>query len=516
MFGPKKSPDKAYELYLKALADSKLQEDTILQAETLRSLFRYCLFTNQNLEEAKDFISQHKLLAYDWLEALWNQYYQLRLEDQIDRLDGKVDQINSKGWEQLIRECIDSNYQRLLTEIRLVYAVQVGIGGNPSKSIQLNQEAMASSRKFSLKYQEAIQFVAFCNMGAAHMVIHNYNAALLIFQKARTLQVTKQRLGNQSKLYNWISQCYQNLGQNDSAYYYLNRAYETDKADAKEQSGVAIKEIQSKYDNERLGRALVEESLKRKQFNLIASYAGSGLLAVSFLIWLLYDRQRQKTQKIIRELEIANKEIQLTAVNARLDGQEQEKKSLASYLHDHIVGQLVAANMHLKIAGKNQDEESIRKSAELVHDAGIQLRDKSHELYPPVLLKLGLGPALQDLCKKYSNTHLSFQISPEVSGIRLKGDAATKIYFSVQELLNNVTKHSGASECHLHACRDDTRLSISIEDNGKGLAFKENAGEGIGLNTVRSRVESLGGTFQMTNLAQGGLRQEIRVPMAVF
>ncbi len=210
---------------------------------------------------------------------------------------------------------------------------------------------------------------------------------------------------------------------------------------------------------------------------------------------------------------VANKEIQLTAVNAHLDGQEQARKNLAGYLHDNIVGQLVAANMHLKIAGKDRNPLSVEKSAQLVHDAGIQLRNISHDLYPPVLLKLGIGPALADLCEKYSNQQLQFSINSAANQIRYKGEAASKVYYAVQELLNNVVKHSEATTCQLTISVDDQFLFLEIQDDGIGFTESQTASNGLGLSTVKARIDSLQGHFEKSTAGQEGTCYMIRIPL---
>ncbi|MCB0669883.1 MAG: hypothetical protein KDC80_28855 [Saprospiraceae bacterium] len=515
LFGPSRNEEEAYRCYLDALSLSKEEESIVLEVECLRALIQYGLFTKNNLTEINRYIDYHGQLAYDKLEILQNQYFLLRCQAEINYGSTGDIPFSFSVWESLLSECHDSSYFRLEVETRSVYAQILDYCGFSNMAMEEYWKALTTAAEHSDEYYQDVKFTSLGNMGHSLMQQRKYREALNLFMQLLDRSFPQKRLSNQAKIYGWMSDCYKKMGLIDSAYYYLDLSYQKKEENNETAKTIAVREIQSKYDNERLGRALVEESLRRKQNNLTAFTIGGVLLVVSMFIWFHYYRQRKRNQKIQQDLDIANKEIQLTAVNARLDGQELEKKNLASFLHDHIVGQLVAANMHLKIASHNQQNESLEKTAQLVHDAGILIRNMSHDLYPPVLLKMGLGPALQDLCEKYTNNHLTIDINPQAAQIRLKGDAIAKVYYAVQELLNNVTKHSQASKCEIDLSTSTDQLTVTIRDNGVGMGQPEEHSAGLGLNTVRARVESLGGSFLIHD-HDPGLSQTISIPLQVF
>ena len=75
------------------------------------------------------------------------------------------------------------------------------------------------------------------------------------------------------------------------------------------------------------------------------------------------------------------------------------------------------------------------------------------------------------------------------------------MYRVVQECVNNVIKHAGATHLDISLIRDQDGLSVTIEDNGKGFDHQEEGEkDGIGITNIRSRVQFLKGTVELTAL----------------
>jgi signal transduction histidine kinase len=163
-----------------------------------------------------------------------------------------------------------------------------------------------------------------------------------------------------------------------------------------------------------------------------------------------------------------------------------------------------------------QKGPSLQQSAQLVHDAGVQLRQLSHELYPPVLMQLGLGPALQDLVGKYAHPGLRISLEGDLDKVTYKGPEASKVYYVVQELLNNVVKHSQATSCTLEILTTAPELQLRLEDNGRGFDPGRSNGTGLGLSGVRARISSLAGKFHLQSRPGAGTRIQIDIPLDRF
>ena len=115
------------------------------------------------------------------------------------------------------------------------------------------------------------------------------------------------------------------------------------------------------------------------------------------------------------------------------------------------------------------------------------------------LLKLGLVQALNDLCGNITASRM-LQVSLQVNGMeeRLSPSTEIMLYRIVQELLNNIAKHAQATEAIVQFIRDGSRLSVTLEDNGKGFnTMAADQSKQAGLDSVKSRVDYLNGQISI-------------------
>lgn len=108
-----------------------------------------------------------------------------------------------------------------------------------------------------------------------------------------------------------------------------------------------------------------------------------------------------------------------------------------------------------------------------------------------------------------------FDIPRELPVTALPGKVRHSLFLAVREALNNVTKHARADLVRLEISVEDTGLRLAIEDNGCGLALEQlgAAGTHEGLNTMRRRMEEIGGQFHLTSRPGSGTRVEFFTPL---
>jgi signal transduction histidine kinase len=134
------------------------------------------------------------------------------------------------------------------------------------------------------------------------------------------------------------------------------------------------------------------------------------------------------------------------------------------------------------------------------------MRRVAHNMMPEALMKLGLQQALQDYCDGLSESQ-SFKINGEFYGLekRMESSIEIVVYRIVQELLNNVVKHSGATTILAQVMRHDNNLSITVEDNGKGFNMTQtDLLKGTGLKNIQSRVDYLKGHLDIQSTPGSG------------
>ncbi|HEV2461492.1 MAG TPA: sensor histidine kinase [Ktedonobacterales bacterium] len=198
----------------------------------------------------------------------------------------------------------------------------------------------------------------------------------------------------------------------------------------------------------------------------------------------------------------------------------EERNRLARELHD-TVKQHVFANALLVRAARKQldrDPETAKRhlceAEELAEQTQQELIALIQALRPAALADKGLVAMLGDYAREWS----------ERSGIavdlRVQGERATPLdveealYRVVQEALANIARHSGAAHAEIGLAWDDERLRLTVSDDGRGFDVADAEGKGLGLASMRERVQALGGALSLSS-GSGETRVEACVPLAV-
>ncbi len=256
-------------------------------------------------------------------------------------------------------------------------------------------------------------------------------------------------------------------------------------------------------------KVLQQLSLKQKStLNYFLVSALAAFMIVGFLGFRnlrhrqqLAKQQDELQQQRIRELE---KDKQLVAVDSLLKGQEEERSRLAKDLHDGLGGLLSGVKFSLRNMKDNliitPDNMTVfERSLEMLDNSIKELRRVAHNMMPELLTKFGLDEALKEYCNSINTTNL-LKVNYQSIGMdsRMEKSQEIIIYRIIQELLNNTMKHAVATEAMVQLVKEESRLSIIIEDNGKGFdtsILKNN--KGAGLTSVQSRVDYLKGRLDI-------------------
>ena len=253
-----------------------------------------------------------------------------------------------------------------------------------------------------------------------------------------------------------------------------------------------------------------KQSKNRKIFGVFLA-----LLILSLILFYFFHQNTRLKQK--NKLKDIESRVQQNIINATIDGQEIERKKIAAVLHDNISAMLSSAGLQLSafVAGNPQPPDEIRKTREIIRETHDKVRDLSHELVPVLLAKFGLLYALQDLCDKNSNSVMQFNCDSKIpEKRRYDEDFEMKIYFIITELLNNIIKHSGASEANVLISEANEMLTIVIIDNGRGFdTSKPHLNEGFGLTQIRARIVNMNGTFTINSRPKNGTTVHIKIPV---
>lgn len=273
-----------------------------------------------------------------------------------------------------------------------------------------------------------------------------------------------------------------------------------------------IDEYKREIDNIKTNhQLLLEKQSKNKLFSIVII---SILLLIIVFSYLYFQNIQLKQTNKLKDIE---SKIQENIITASINGQEMERKKIASFLHDNISALLSAAALHLTIfSSKNKNNsEEITKTKAILIQTHYKIRDLSHQLLPSLLARFGLFYALNDLCEMNSNSDILFNYYSNVPNeTRYNEDYEMRMYFIISELLNNIIKHSEATKAKLTLKEIDTKLHILVEDNGKGFEIKQyQTIEGFGLNQIKARINTMNGKIQIISKPNEGTTLEIIAPI---
>jgi signal transduction histidine kinase len=204
--------------------------------------------------------------------------------------------------------------------------------------------------------------------------------------------------------------------------------------------------------------------------------------------------------------------------------QEDVQAGLARELHDEF-GQVLTALGFGLARTRRRVEQGAAPAATLAAELGeLQdlakqvldgIRQRSRALHPVVLDDFGLEHALRshvELVARQTGLPIAVETAGDLAG--LPGETATHLYRILQEALTNVVRHAGASDVAVSAVRDEGGITLTIDDDGRGVEVGGPASPGLGLTSMRERAALMGGTFTMGEGPLGGTRVTVHVPAA--
>ncbi len=262
---------------------------------------------------------------------------------------------------------------------------------------------------------------------------------------------------------------------------------------------------EAKYQSEKKDTQiqLQQASLKQKNtINYLLAGAAIALLTIGLLIVRNYKHQQTIHQQRINDLET---EKQLTATEAVLKGEEQERTRLAKDLHDGLGGMLSGIkysfqNMKGNLIMTPDNAQAFERSMDMLDSSIKEMRRVAHNMMPEALVKFGLDTALKDFCNDI-NLSGALQVSYQSIGLEnvvIDQTTAITIYRIVQELINNTMKHAAAKSTIVQVTKTNGQLSVTVEDDGKGFdtsILKQS--KGIGWDNIKNRIDFLKGKLDV-------------------
>ncbi len=203
-----------------------------------------------------------------------------------------------------------------------------------------------------------------------------------------------------------------------------------------------------------------------------------------------------------------------------LKAQEDERARIARELHDDVGQQLalLATDVEMLRSGFAHEPAAVTTMAGQawgrLQTIARSVHDLAHGLYPAKLRLIGLVPALQALQRELERSVLVMNFVHENVPRTLPPEVTLCVFRVVQEALKNALKHSDARVVSLALTGTPDRLTVTIADDGAGFDVDSVWGKGLGLLSMRERLEALDGTFELHSTPGAGTRIDLTIPLA--
>ena len=278
-------------------------------------------------------------------------------------------------------------------------------------------------------------------------------------------------------------------------------------------------DLEKKYETEKKdGQIKLQKAEIKNQsiFNYILLGGAATLLVISMLSYRTYRQKQKLQQQRINELET---EKQLTATEAVLKGEEQERTRLAKDLHDGLGGMLSGIKYSFNTMKGNlimtpENTQAFERSMDMLDSSIKEMRRVAHNMMPEALVKFGLDTALKDFCNDVNQSGALMIIYQSI-GLEhtiVQQTTAITIYRIVQELINNTMKHAAAKTAIVQVSKTNNEISITVEDDGKGFDTAIlSQSKGIGWSNIQNRVEFLKGNLDVKSEKEKGTSVHIEM-----
>ncbi len=250
------------------------------------------------------------------------------------------------------------------------------------------------------------------------------------------------------------------------------------------------------------------EERSRKQFLIYGLSFGGILLLIIFGVNVWNNRKNAKQKTELQQQKLEN----------LIEGEEKERLRMARDLHDGIVQDLTAVKLKIQ----NNELSSLRLEILEELDQTIrEVRNISYRMMPVGLTKNGLIPAVEDLLRKisiasaiqYEFEYINMEdVESAELPVRLPEKIELCMYRVIQELLNNIVKHSEASLISVTITKHPDKITLFCEDNGKGFD-ESKIQRGIGMVGLVTRLQVLKGTITFQSPEEGGALVIASVPL---
>lgn len=196
---------------------------------------------------------------------------------------------------------------------------------------------------------------------------------------------------------------------------------------------------------------------------------------------------------------------------------ENEKRHIATELHDCIGQHLALSKIKLGLLNKSAPSDEFKNiTGEILHlieQTIKETRTLTFELSPPILYESGLVPAVKWLIDQFRDRHgLNITLIDDGQDKPFDNNMRFFLFQAIRELLVNIAKHAETSKARIKMAGKNSKLHITIEDDGIGFSGPAVNCTGYGLFNIRERINHVNGIFEIKSGPGMGTKAALVVP----
>lgn len=220
--------------------------------------------------------------------------------------------------------------------------------------------------------------------------------------------------------------------------------------------------------------------------------------------------------KQINENQVIVNKQHFDRMKALIDGGRLEREIIAKDLHDRLGNSIATTLLQFEFVKQKQnafDENAdFNKAMESLENIADEVRDISHNMMPKTLSNLGLVPAVEESFSKLPNIQFEFEYDQEQYD--LPQNDSYILFRMIQEIEQNIIKHSNPTIIHISFSRKKNWLTIFVNENGSGFNIeKAKLKSGHGIRNLESAAKMLGGDITIHSIEGKGTSHIIRYPL---
>ena len=528
--------NNAFENYSKSHKLALLKKDTVLICETSKRLISYLIKFNRDPAITLRYLNTYKKYLYNDLENDIYKNNKLIYKIQLFRKlkDSSLIPSNSdfsNAIHSISNPIIKANI------FHLQGVTNASIRKKFKTSIKYYNKAFSIYNKFKKNaFIDHKIFNYYLSLGAINYSLKEYEKALLHLKKCETIPLISNKKRDVISLYNWMYKVYFASKDYKNAFLYFKKSKSLNDKIKQIETNIKIEDIHVKHqtaekekENLQLKQKNSAIEAKRKQ-NLYSLVTSISVLILGIVIGTLTLKNSKRKRKLAeqqKELETQKnltllKEQEITTINAMVDGQEKERKRIAEDLHDNLGSVLATLKLHFENLKINREkkkinqEELFNKTENLIDEAYLKVRRIAHAKNAGVIANQGLLLAVQMMAEKISSAD-KIEIEVIHFGLDkpLENNLEITVFRIIQELVTNILKHAEATKATVNISLYNKNLNIIIEDNGNGFDIKKInfMNGGMGLSSIKTRIEHLQGSFEIDATIGKGSSMIIDIPL---